>query len=197
MSLLGLVLLEYVLGYWVINHFSAGRPAHSLETGLDRAIPLVVPWVFVYVLAIPACVAPALLTTDRARFRTVCASYSAALILSALTFLVYPVTVPRPPLPGHGIGLGVLALTWRLDPPYNCFPSLHVGLDVLAAAGCSGSPRSWVMVLWVLAGLISISTVLVKQHYVLDVLGGLFLAWFALRVAQHPWMLRLTGGARL
>ncbi len=54
-----------------------------------------------------------------------------AVTLSGIVFLFYPTTMIRPPL--HGTGISVEALRWlrALDPPNNCFPSMHVAMAFL------------------------------------------------------------------
>ncbi|MDO8677301.1 MAG: phosphatase PAP2 family protein, partial [Acidobacteriota bacterium] len=74
--------------------------------------------------------------------------------------------------------------------PYNHFPSLHVALSWLAVFASQVSRRSRVG-LGVLAAGISVSTVFVKQHYIVDVLYGCALAWVAW------WLARSRGPERL
>lgn len=66
---------------------------------------------------------------------------------------------------------------------YNVFPSLHVANSVLVAWVFFRyrSPLAWPVLL--LAVFVSASTVLVKAHYLLDILGGIGLAWIAVRLA--------------
>jgi hypothetical protein len=62
------------------------------------------------------------------------------------------------------------------DTAYNNFPSLHVGLNVYAYALIAWQSKRISPAWLVLPVLIIISTLLVKQHLVIDVLGGLVLA---------------------
>ena len=78
-----------------------------------------------------------------------------------------------------------------MDKPYNHFPSLHVTLSCLSAHASQVSPRSRVLLHIVAAG-IGVSTVLVKQHYIVDVLYGYVLAWAAWRLTRPSWR---TGSA--
>ncbi|HYH94491.1 phosphatase PAP2 family protein [Hyalangium sp.] len=72
---------------------------------------------------------------------------------------------------------------WSKDLPGNTFPSVHVAITVL------GLLRLWRRrgrVLWaVWATLICLSTLTVKQHFVVDVLGGLVVG-----LAVHAWVFR-------
>jgi membrane-associated phospholipid phosphatase len=62
--------------------------------------------------------------------------------------------------------------------PFACFPSMHVALAVFPACiGLFVLKSRTVKVLSVIAAiLISISTISAKEHYVLDLLGGVILA---------------------
>jgi membrane-associated phospholipid phosphatase len=79
-----------------------------------------------------------------------------------------------------------------MDTRYNAFPSLHVANPWMVALLCfrerGFSPRS--LLLAFVAVLISIATLLVKQHYLLDVLAGMLLAVFTFLVFRR---LRISG----
>jgi membrane-associated phospholipid phosphatase len=74
------------------------------------------------------------------------------------------------------------------DPPYNCFPSLHVAHSFVSAVTVHRVHRGvgrWAVVC---ASLVAVSTLFTKQHYVLDVIAGMLLAGVAYRVflRRHP-----------
>ncbi|MBI3891360.1 MAG: phosphatase PAP2 family protein [Candidatus Wallbacteria bacterium] len=192
LSLAGLA--EYVFGYFGANAFTVGRHATALDTAFDRAIPFVVPWVFVYSLAYPLCFTPALFVREPRRCRTVFLAFTLAMAMGVGTFVAYPVTMPRPPVPQGATGSWLLALTWSIDKPYNCFPSLHVALDWLAALTIYPSNAAAGIGVGIIAFLISVSTMFVKQHYALDVLAGFIVAVLAVRLAEIPAMRSLVSG---
>jgi membrane-associated phospholipid phosphatase len=117
-------------------------------------------------------------------------------VASALIFLGFPTIYPRglypipDDLPGwlHGIWIWLR----KVDRPTNCFPSLHVSSVFLSAlAFRSGDQKklSWVFLIW--AGLIALSTLTTKQHYLADILSGAALAlifhyWFQLKQSYRP-----------
>lgn len=190
-------LLVYPAGYFWTNHFSMGRDAAILQTSLDRAWPCVPAWIFVYSLAHPLCAAPLLLLRDRRQLRTVLAGFAFVVVVSLAAFLLYPVRMLRPELPAGAFGASMLAWTWQVDPPGNCFPSLHVASDVFVALCCLRVNRPAGLIVGFVAFLVSLSTLFVKQHYLADVMAGLGLAVVALRFAESRPTLRLSGGERL
>ncbi|HSU84087.1 MAG TPA: phosphatase PAP2 family protein, partial [Thermoanaerobaculia bacterium] len=88
--------------------------------------------------------------------------------------------------PAEFVGQGFVA--WGLrslysaDPPYNCFPSLHVAHSFVSALACSRVHRGVGIAGVVCASLVGLSTLFTKQHYVLDVLAGILLASVAYAV---------------
>jgi membrane-associated phospholipid phosphatase len=101
---------------------------------------------------------------------------AAVVTMSGAVFLIYPTTILRPPIVGGGVSADLLRLVRALDPPNNCFPSLHVGLAFLCSMLLMRASRrtGTIVLLW--AALVAVSTLTTKQHYFLDVVGGLFVA---------------------
>jgi membrane-associated phospholipid phosphatase len=71
----------------------------------------------------------------------------------------------------------LLAAIYAVDRPHNLFPSLHVAYSTLAALAVWRSGRAaWVRAgaaVWLAA--LAASVVLVRQHHLMDVAGGLWL----------------------
>ena len=108
-------------------------------------------------------------------------AYMTMHLLSFAIFLLYPVRASLRPerLEVTSLSTRVLAYYYAVDPPVNLFPSLHCANAVLAALMARRlSPRLFYLV-GPLAGLVLISVVLVKQHYVADVVAGTALALLA------------------
>jgi membrane-associated phospholipid phosphatase len=71
---------------------------------------------------------------------------------------------------------------------HNLVPSLHVALSVVCVAVYArraGLPGK--MLLWLWAGVIAASTLLLHQHYLLDVLTGAALGWAGVRAVYDRW----------
>ena len=65
------------------------------------------------------------------------------------------------------------------DPPYNCFPPLHVAYSFLAGLTAYRVHRGLGIVATLCATVIATSTLFTKQHYVVDVLVGVLMAGVA------------------
>lgn len=168
--------------YLPINAFSVGRAAHTLFLPGEERLPFMPIFEYLYVLTY---FLPGLLIVtvrDYAVLLRLVRAYGLTLLTAYTTYLLFPVYFERPPLEVSSFDTWLLALEY-LDKPYNHFPSLHVALSWLAVHASRASGRSR-FGLGVLVTGISISTVFVKQHYVVDVLFGFALAWSAWRLAR-------------
>ena len=104
--------------------------------------------------------------------------YSMALasLLSFCIFIIYPTTVPRVVQTNDGLTAEAFAFLYAVDSTANCFPSLHVSLACLAASVVSGERRNLRVLVIIWAFLIILSTMTTKQHYFIDLIGGLAVA---------------------
>ena len=128
---------------------------------------------------------PALLVVsvhDYASFRRLVRAYGLILLIAYTTYLVFPVYFERPHVEASSCDTFLISILY-LDKPYNQFPSLHVAWSrlVVHASQLAGGPRA---ALGLLAAGISVSTVFVKEHYIVDVVYGFALAWGAWRLAS-------------
>ena len=105
-------------------------------------------------------------------------AYLMAWIVSYTCFLLYPTEAPRPQkVEGEGFFVWILTgAVYGTDPPYNCFPSLHVAHAFISAFACHRVHRGVGLGLLIWAALLGVSTVYTKQHYVADVIAGVIVA---------------------
>ena len=84
--------------------------------------------------------------------------------------------VARPAIMGTDPFSGMIRTIYASDQPYNDFPSLHTSLSTVIAIHWWRFDRRIGILAAIWTALIVASTVLVKQHYLADVAGGLVLA---------------------
>jgi len=180
------------IGVWLWAYESVGAyasrlPAHDFSTPLDRALPVVPSAVFVYLLCYVLPLLPVLVVRER---RALVRAALAAVLLNVLAFATYvtlPVGFPRPHL-ADSWPEQVLSFvySWEFTPGANNMPSLHVAMSWLVWRVCrpylSLAAGRWLLFL-VLS--IFVSTLLVKQHILVDVLTGVPYAQLALASAQR------------
>ena len=160
--------------YFVIGELTRNRTTYVPEIGLDRVVPVEPAWMLVYAsLYIFVIVLPVLVVRQRELFRRGLQGYLTVMLMAYAGFFLYPTAAPRPDeVHGEGFSAWSLRLAYDLDPPYNCFPSLHVAYSFVAALTCWRVHRGVGIAAAVWAALIGVSTLYTKQHYVVDVIVG-------------------------
>jgi membrane-associated phospholipid phosphatase len=162
------------------NH--AKPVVHVLSTQLDRATPFVPFFSVFYFIWYPFILITLFLIFQKrssAYYQTLVA-VCFGILLANVIFLVFPTHVPRPQL-GEGWNFFV-PITYKLDEPYNGFPSIHVLTCYLMMRGSGILPKSSQLVVAVLAWLIILSTLLIKQHVIADVAAGIALGEIVFRI---------------
>lgn len=151
---------------------------HTPELALDRAIPLRPTWALVYgALYLFLVVLPVFVVREQEHIRRTFLTYLMVWIAAYICFMAYPTSAPRTDeVAGDGFGAWGLRLLYSADPPYNCFPSIHVAHSFVSALACYAVNRRVGIFATVCASLVALSTLYTKQHYVLDVVAGVFLA---------------------
>ena len=150
-------------------------------------IPLVPIMVIPYLSLFPltGVGAVVLAIADVRRFQVLALAVTVALLVSYLIYALAQSYVLRP-YPGGGGGLtAVIRHIYTLDRPYNDFPSLHTSLSVIVAVGWRRTHRRTGLIVSAWCGLIVASTVLIHQHYLADVAGGLMVAWLAIVASER------------
>ena len=169
---------DYVasLGYDYLNH----GPYHLfLRSPIDQALPVVPIFVVPYVSLQPFIYGSLVIfLLFRARiFQSAVLSMIVTFLVSYVFFAFLQTYVERPVLTGDDVFTRMIRDVYAGDHPFNDFPSLHVATSAIIAIHWWRFSRrfTWPLIIW--AALIAISTVMVKQHYVADIAGGLILAF--------------------
>ena len=166
--------------YMATNHFPLREPSALPFLPFEKSIPFLGWTVLVYFSAFVQGVSVAWML-DRETLARGTAAASGVVIVHAAIFAAFPTTYPRPIAPPFDSPLtrGLYHSLCFADSPGNCFPSLHVSMAVLLSlALCRCRPRLGRMFLgW--SFFIILSTLTTKQHYAIDALGGLAIAFAA------------------
>ena len=183
--------------YYGINAATAGRcVAQPLLPG-EAALPRVSAAYPVYALVYVQIFAPLLCARTRRRYVELQLGFTVASVLAFAVFIAAPMPYPRPPLTIHSVTDYLLSLEYATDGTRCTFPSLHVAISWLLFFGLRHRGRGWAAALAINASAISVATVLVKQHFIVDVVGGLLLASIAWRIALRLSRRWLAGAERV
>ncbi|MEK7656751.1 MAG: phosphatase PAP2 family protein [Elusimicrobiota bacterium] len=186
-------------GFFGLDYHLAGGAFHDVATALDARVPFRPEWVWAYLLYYPFCflplAMPGVLAEERL-FKRVAAGYIAQSAAAWVLFYFYPTAMRHPAIVGHSLNESLLEIIRAVDPGYNIFPSLHVANAVFVWRLASRlMPSPWPALCAPPAALIAASTVLVKQHYLLDLPAGALLGWAAAWAALRGWTSRAAVSA--
>ena len=105
-----------------------------------------------------------------------------------MIFLAYPTTNTRPVIEGSGFWDLLAGWLYSIDAADNLFPSIHCLVSwfcFLAVKGQKKIPIWYKAVSFILAVLVFLSTLFTKQHVIVDVAGGIFLAQGCFWIGKH------------
>jgi membrane-associated phospholipid phosphatase len=187
---------KYILaGYLIFCLFYCGSahihvfPTQRLSfTFVDKMMPFLPDSIWIYnsqflmvFLALWSC-------SNTVRRTATYYAMALATIISSLFFVFMPTEFPHQILHEDG----VTGLLWKIlyltDTPQNCFPSLHVALAILAANALVILNRYWRVLAPLWATLICISTLTTKQHYLVDILGGIVVALISWLIVKYAFI---------
>jgi membrane-associated phospholipid phosphatase len=175
--LLGVLMFGiWAAGYFSISHIIEGHNVRVLpRLDLDQRIPFIPEFVFIYLTIYPLFLLPFLYIRNSGFFRIFSLAYITVMLVCYATYLVYPVAMERPTFVEHSFATWALGIVYRTDRPLNCFPSMHVAMSLLASLTIMEVHRVRGLLMMLLTLLIAVSTLLIKQHYILDVVAGVSL----------------------
>ena len=177
-----LAFLPYLIFYFLIQSL-VSVSQYNLLMGIDEKIPFVPPFIWVYHSMIPVVVLTAIfLFQKRDIFLGLIFSFIFSGAIMCLFYIFFPSFYPRELFVDVSTVSGwLIEMTRFIDAPHNTFPSGHVTFAwlLLFFVNLSQYTRkySWIKILYFCwAVLVSISTLTLKQHFVVDVISGIILA---------------------
>lgn len=181
-----LVLIFGAVIYFLTNHNKLFTPVELPMLWIDQATPFLPYTIWIYLSESLLFVSVYVLTRDMQNVNKYLYSMAALQIVSVVIFIFWPTTFPRDlfPIPDNLDPLThfLLNLTRKSDDPSNCLPSLHVSGVYLSSFIFLDEQKKKFPLFFSWATLVAISTLTIKQHYLLDVLAGLGMAvlfyWF-------------------
>ena len=159
------------------------RPTRELPIFIDELVGLYPTTMLIYGCLYLQIFAPLVLIESRRVLLRAGLTYTALVLAGVPFWLLWPVSVPRAPVPVTDLFTWGLALVRGLDPPTNSFPSLHGAESVLAALLVKRIDVRLGRVLMVTAVAIWGSTLTLDQHWFVDGLAGLLIAFTFERIA--------------
>ena len=161
---------------------------------IDARIPLVPEFIWIYTSLIPVLIITSVcLVKSKRAFYTMAGGFILATMALDISYILLPSFYPRETLAITSASTWLLDLTRQIDGSNNTFPSGHVTLSWLLFWSVTHTKYmsthhvgKLYYGLWALG--ISISTLTLKQHYIIDVIGGFLLALMCYFGAK--WLLK-------
>ena len=171
MMLVFLSLLSF-LGYNLTNK----RPfVHNFETKLDQKIKPIKIFVIPYLGLFPYLIL-AYLSLQGSLRTNFLLSISICNVAAAIFWYFIPNGVSRPPLEKKDLFSKIINYIYQHDGDTNGFPSGHVFLSAIVSHFMILQQPKLMWAHLIAWGFISLSTVFTKQHYLVDILGGIIFA---------------------
>jgi len=175
-----LILLPYLIFYFFIQ--SAITSGYNFLTEFDELIPFVPEFIWIYHTILPIIVLTVVSLIEKKEvFFTAIAGFLFAALITSAFYVFLPASYPRDAYIDSSTSGYLVELTRIIDGPSNTFPSSHVTFAWLTVlfVGLSkyANTCKWVRpayFFWAL--LISVSTLVLKQHFIIDVFSGIALA---------------------
>lgn len=175
---LGMLVL-FTTGFFGLDNLLCGRKFYDVSCALDRRVPLRPEWIWAYLLYYPLCFAPLFfpgLLADDDLYLRAAAGFCIQFLAAWAIFYLYPTRITRVQVEGDSPCAQAVRGLYAVDSGCNIFPSLHVANTVyVACLAMHFLPASLSLFFFAAAVLVSVSTVLIKQHYLADIPAGTLL----------------------
>ncbi len=152
----------------------------TLITSFDTAIPFIKYFALPYsiwIFYIYVCLVYFFFKDPTYYYRGLLTYIVCALVCYGI-YSVFQTTVPRPVVTGSDPFSELMRYIYNRDKPFNCFPSIHCfsSYMVMRLVWTSGfRNKRNLMLITGMSSLIIMSTLFVKQHVIMDAIGGIVL----------------------
>ena len=183
------------LSYFMIQNLVPFSPL-DLTLPIDKHLPFVPEFVWIYHTLVPVLMLSCIFIIKRKdTFYTSCLSFIITASVLNMFYVLMPSFYPREDFVVEGAASWLVSLTREIDGSNNTFPSGHVALSWLLAfimqqtelvkrnSIIRGTFFAW-------SSLIALSTLFLKQHYFVDVVSGIALAYMAHKAAQKIYHMK-------
>lgn len=166
---------------------------YDFTTSLDRAVPLVSEWMYIYfgcyLFWIANYILVARINRDKpSMFYRFVFTDMLSRIVCGVFYLLLPTTNIRPDIVVNNFSDWLLQFLYNVDQPTNLFPSIHCLVSWLCFVGIRRSklvPNWYKAFSCIFALLVVLSTQFTKQHYWVDAVSGILFAEILYWIGQH------------
>ena len=175
---------------------AGGWHHYNIESSLDRGIPFIPQFLLVYFGCYIFWGVNYIMAARQEReqvYRFFTADFLSRCVCLVI-FLAFPTTNTRPVIEGNGFWNQAALWLYSIDDADNLFPSIHCLVSWFCYLGIRGRkeiPCWYQRVSMVIAVLVFASTLLTKQHVIVDVAGGILLAELCFFIGKKTDLYRI------
>ncbi|MGI2297757.1 phosphatase PAP2 family protein [Paenibacillus sp. GXUN7292] len=162
----------------------------GINNWIDDRIPFLIWFVIPYAIWMPLLYISFIYLglKDRSLYWRTIITYNAAVIVCNIIFILFPTHMPRPEISGNDIFTTLVQFIYSNDEPVNCFPSIHCLTSYLLLITMNRHKllKTGLRITFSIVFIsIIASTVFIKQHAWVDVIGGVVLAEAVYRIVYY------------
>lgn len=185
-----LAILIYLSAYQIPKITIPDYRLHYLNSSLDDLIKIWTPMFVIYIGAFFQW-ASVVFFVIRTQVTSKGYRYASAIIIGSLIafviFMIYPTAIKRPEIIGNSFFDKFGRFIYSVDniicacPSFHCFCSTII---ILMLKDCEGVSKKTIYINNIVSVLVYISTLLTKQHVLIDIPFGILLAFVAMRISN-------------
>ena len=175
---LGWFLLFPILNINYILAANIAKVGKNIEISLDRIIPFksifIIPYIYWYVFILVGLVY--ILYKSRVEYIRVFIAIVIGMCFCYIVYYIFPTEINRPFVENSNLLNKLVNVIYNQDKPLNCLPSIHV-LNTYFIMRYTKSiyNKKFFYYTQIIGVLIILSTIFIKQHFVLDIIGSIIL----------------------
>lgn len=183
-----LAILTNTLVYNVSKIFTNSLKHYDLSIFIDNYIPFISIFIVIYVLSYIQWLIGYIVIAkgNKEKYFKVIIGDIIAKLICLMFFIILPSYIIRPEIINTDIFNSLTNFIYKMDEPVNLFPSIHCLESYIVFRGCLNLkvPKSYKISMGIFTVLVCLSTVFVKQHVFIDIIGGILVAEIGLQIGK-------------
>ena len=169
------------LAYFLTKFINIGYGPYTPDIFLDHHIPFLPIFILIYFGSYVYWLSGVLLVGSHGKkplYELLTTAY-VCFGVCFLFFVLLPTTIVRPEITESGVWNTLVRVLYRMDTPQNLFPSMHCLNSWLIFVAIRGKKEyaKWQQIFCcVFSFMVFASTVFLRQHFLVDIAGGVLLA---------------------
>lgn len=179
----------YMISYWIPKFIVDINEVHYVYTSIDALIPLFSPAVIIYISSFIQWIIAIfiLLKQDTLFGYKVSLAIIIGSIIGFIVFLAFPTGVLRTNFEINNVFDWILSQIYFVDNPINACPSFHCfcsTITIIILKYSKNIDNKYRIINTIFSILVYASTLLTKQHYLIDVPTGILTAYLSYLISN-------------